>query len=597
MAAVALALLPQHGRAADTLRYSVGLAATGEKPLDDAAQAASNLVQLHDGGALSPAALVARARTDAGRLEGALRSLGHYAGTVQITMAGLALDDATLPDTLETWAEGHDVPVQVTITPGPVFKLGHVELHGDSAGLSLDLKPGDPAVAANVLAAGAKLQQALLDSGHALARVDPPVAELDSAAQAVNVSFTVDAGPRVSIGKISIEGNSGLDEDYIRRRLALKSGTVFSPKAIEAARADLAKVPVIASVRLNPGTAVDADGRLPVDVVVSERKQHGVSFTAAYSTDQGGNVTTSWTDRNLFGEAEVLTLSAGITQIAATDAKQPGYKLASLLTFPDWIRREQSLDLTALAIRESLQAYDRTAEIVGTTFSRRIAAHWTASIGVFVEQAHFIQDEVGRDYSLVQTPLGLHYTTVNNTIDATRGSQIDATVTPTESFGRKSATFFIAQVGGAHFFDLAAPGRSVLALRGLIGTVQGAGPFDIPPDQRFYAGGSGTIRGYRYQSVGPELGNGQPAGGASLVAGTIEFRQRFGADWGAAAFIDAGQAAASALPFTGQIRAGAGVGVRYYTSIGPLRADVAIPLIHQDHSDSFELYLGLGQAF
>ncbi|MEF8764100.1 BamA/TamA family outer membrane protein, partial [Stenotrophomonas sp. A3_2] len=90
-------------------------------------------------------------------------------------------------------------------------------------------------------------------------------------------------------------------------------------------------------------------------------------------------------------------------------------------------------------------------------------------------------------------------------------------------------------------FGLRRPGRTVLALCGLIGSAQGAGAFDLPPDQRFYGGGSATVRGFRYQSVGPLFPNGNPAGGAAIDAATIELRQRVWGPVGAAVFIDAAQ--------------------------------------------------------
>ena len=598
MVAWLLAPLQPHGlQAAEALRYTVTIAPTGEPPLDAAATQSSNLVQLRAKGDVSPATLVARARTDQSRLADAMHSLGHYAGRTAITIAGHDLEDPSLPDALDAWPAGKAVTIAVVPAPGPVFTLRHVRIDGDAAGQALALPPGAPAIAADVLAAGARLQAKLLASGHALARVDAPVADVDLAAQAVDVTFAVQAGPRVSIGRITVSGLAGLKESYVRRRLSLRSGTRYDPQALDAARADLAKVPAIASVRLQPAAATDPDGTLPVDVAIVERKQHAVSLTAAFSTDQGGNLTAGWTDRNLFGRAEVLAVSAGLTQLGATAARQPGYKAAGLLTLPDWLRRDQSLSFSALAVRESLDAYDRTALIAGTTFERRLLAHWTGSVGLFGERAHFLQDHVGRDYTLAQLPVGLHYDTTTSLTDATTGTRADAVLTPTESVGRGNSAFTIAQISGAQFFDLAAPGRSVLALRALIGTVQGATTFAIPPDQRFYGGGSGTIRGYRYQSVGPRLGNNKPQGGTSIAAGTIEFRQRFGESLGAAVFIDSGEVGRSSRPGAGRFRTGAGIGVRYYTAIGPVRADIAVPLQHQRGNDPLELYLGLGQAF
>ena len=132
----------------------------------------------------------------------------------------------------------------------------------------------------------------------------------------------------------------------------------------------------------------------------------------------------------------------------------------------------------------------------------------------------------------------------------------------------------------------------MLALRGLVGKAFGANQFSLPPDQRFYAGGSGTVRGFRYQSVGPQFPDGKPTGGTAVSAGSVEFRQRILGSYGVVAFVDAGQVTANGAPFTGDWRVGAGVGARYYTSIGPIRLDVAVPLNRQPNGDSFELYIG-----
>jgi translocation and assembly module TamA len=160
----------------------------------------------------------------------------------------------------------------------------------------------------------------------------------------------------------------------------------------------------------------------------------------------------------------------------------------------------------------------------------------------------------------------------------------------------------LAQVSGSTYldladFDLAESGRSVLALRGTTGLAGGAGQFDLPPDKRFYAGGSATVRGYKYQSIGPSFANNKPQGGTAMAAGTVEFRQRILDSYGAVAFADIGQVNAGGAPFTGTWHMGVGVGARYYTSFGPLRLDVALPVNKQDGSGSFEVYIGLGQAF
>jgi translocation and assembly module TamA len=216
------------------------------------------------------------------------------------------------------------------------------------------------------------------------------------------------------------------------------------------------------------------------------------------------------------------------------------------------------------------------------------------------------------DYTLIALPLTALYNTTGQEsplTDATHGMRLSLAITPTFSVGHPSAQFLVTQATGALFFDLkhfglsADSGRSVLALRALAGIAGGATVFSLPPDQRFYAGGSGTIRGYRYQSVGPLFPDGDPMGGRAIQAGTVEYRQRIGTSFGAVAFVDGGNVSRNLSPFNGKAQLGAGVGARYYTPIGPLRVDVAVPLNKRPRTatfrgdDSFEIYIGLGQAF
>jgi translocation and assembly module TamA len=137
----------------------------------------------------------------------------------------------------------------------------------------------------------------------------------------------------------------------------------------------------------------------------------------------------------------------------------------------------------------------------------------------------------------------------------------------------------------------------VLAGRLVVGSVLGAAPGAVPPDWRFYAGGGGSVRGYPFQSIGPRTTSDTPAGGDGLLETGLELRQRFGANWGAVAFVDAGAVSASDIPGSSSLSVGVGVGIRYFTPIGPVRADIATPLNHNDGDSLVQVYIGIGQAF
>ncbi|HET6195422.1 MAG TPA: POTRA domain-containing protein, partial [Acetobacteraceae bacterium] len=448
---LAAAMFAHHpARSADPVKYAVTIAPTGQKDLDSAVQEASTLVSLRESAPVGPFALVARAQSDADRFLTALHSFGYYAGSVAITIEQRPLGDSALPDTLQALPAETEVPVTVTLTQGPLFHLRRIDLKGPipaEEGEKLNLHPGQPARAADVLAAGAALQQALRNDGYALSRVEDPVATLEPAAQAVDVTFPVNAGPRVDIGEISVSGLDYLREDYVHRRFAVRTGEQYDASKLERARQDLYDTGLFGNARVSTPDTLDANGRIPVRIDLKERPLHTVKLSGGWSTDQGVLAGASWTDRDLFGEGEQLTFSANATGLGGSANRAPGYNLIAQYLIPDWLRRKQDLTFTATAVKEFLEAYDRNALIGSVTLSRELTEHLTGTVGVVAEQAHITQEGVAKDYSLGQLPVGLKWDNTDSQVDPTRGFRASATLTPTFSFGNAGTQPFGLVVG------------------------------------------------------------------------------------------------------------------------------------------------------
>jgi translocation and assembly module TamA len=637
-------------RAADPQPYKVDMASTGDSNLNSTLKATSELVTLRSSAPVGPFGLIGRARGDLERLKTVLESFSYYQSYVGITIDGLPLDDPGLGEELTARPKDNDAIVKITFSLGPLYHLRKVEIDGEvpkQAADALGLKEGAPAIAADVLAGGDRLLTALQDEGYAFAKVDPPIAHEDPPNRVLDVSFHAVTGARVQIGQIRIRGLKRMKEAYVRKRLLVHTGEQYGATKIETARKDLLAMGVFSSVSVTLGTSADSSGRVPVTFQIRERLQHAMSISGAYSSDLGGSTGVNWTNRDVSGKADSLTLSATAINLGGGTASTGiGYDTSAKYLQPDFLRRDQSLQFSVGALSQSLLAYDQKAFTAGVTLNRKLSSLWSASVGFNVEEERIIQHEcnVGQGclvdpiqqvclpqtqivqpaectqtftYTLLTLPLSVLF---NNTgldsplQDARKGMRISMSITPTLSVGHPNTKFFITQASISTYFDLQNlglnkdPGRSVLALRALAGLAAGAGQFSLPPDQRFYAGGSGTIRGYRYQSVGPVFADGNPIGGTAINAGTAEFRQRIGTNFGTAFFVDAGNVSRNLDPLGGQLRFGAGAGIRYYTPIGPIRLDVAVPirrrgatLTSQGYTtqadDAFEIYIGLGQAF
>jgi translocation and assembly module TamA len=616
--------------AADPQSYQVSLAPTGSEAMDNTLMATSDLESLRKNAPVSPFGLIARARSDEERLKTVLESYGYYQSRVMTKIDGIALDDPDLGERLSAIPKGTDAQVAIAFDLGPLYHLRGVTIDGEvppAARAAFKLAPGDPAVATAVLNAGARLLSALREEGYAFAKVDEPVAYEDAKDPVLDVSFHVEAGSAVNIGAISFTGMKRLHESVLRKRLLLHTGEPYSSSSVERARKDLLSLVVLAAVEVHLGTAADSSGGVPVTFVVRERSRHAVGFNTAYSSDLGGSLGATWTDRDVAGGAQQLAIAGTVLGLGGKATTALGYNTSVKYTLPEFWARDQSLQFAVGAIRQSLIAYDQKAVTAGVSLTRKLSSIWTASIGVATAHEQVLQyeldqpDQVNRDYTLIMLPLTVTYDTTDLASpldDPTHGMRDSVSFTPTESISNPSATFLISQLKLAAYFDVAKPfggadGRSVLAMRALVGLAQGAGEYSLPPDQRFYGGGSGTIRGYEYQSVGPlfttprtaaDPGEQVPLGGTAIIAGSIEFRQRIAGNFGAAAFVDGGQVSASLKPLPDIFRIGFGVGLRYYTPIGPVRLDFAFPTRAKDlpptqqyDEPSFQVYVGLGQAF
>ena len=586
-------------RAADPQPYTVKLKPTGDSALDTALRGSSTLVSLQKSAPVGGFALVARGREDETRFKTALNSFGYYMASIITTVAGHTLDDPTLPATINDAPSNPPVEVAVAFELGPRFKLGSVTVSTKvppDVPPHLGLEPGQPAMAAQILTGQSRLLEALQSDGYPLAKVPTPTAILHLDQNLLDVDYQPDAGPKANIGPIRLSGLKDMNPSFVQKRLLLQQGEPFSPQAIENARADLASIGVFSVVRAEPAAQLDANGQLPIQFDLTERPLHAVDVGAAYSTDLGVNFTTAWHDRNLFGNAEQLNLTAA-AQLGGNAITKPGYSAGAQFLKPDFLARDQSLELNLNAIKQSLQAYDQTALLERIAINRKLSRLWTGSVGLSGEQESILQEDVTRHYNLVGIPVSLKYDSTTNLLDPTEGSRANFLITPTESLGTPNATFYIVQAAGSTYLDVFNDGRSVVALRGLVGKVAGAGVFEIPPDQRFYAGGSATVRGYRFQTLGPQFPNRIPQGGTAIATGTVEVRQRILGSYGVVGFVDVGQVSSNGAPFTSNWHAGAGVGARYYTPIGPIRVDIAVPLQKLPGGDAFELYIGIGQAF
>ncbi|MBK5940554.1 autotransporter assembly complex protein TamA [Halochromatium roseum] len=614
------------------LPYQLNIAPLSNPLLEPSIAETSVLERLRESAPVGPFGLIARANSDLDRIDHVLRSFGYYDALISIRIDGRALSDPSLLSRLEALPPATSVMVDLLIDPGPLYRIDSVQLAGPVpavARAAFTLKPGAPATAPEVLAAGLALLEALLEDGFPLAQVPPPEVIVNHWTRTMAVTYQVEPGERLPLGEIEIIGLKRLREGTVRRRLGLRPGEPFSPSRLEAARRALLANDALASARLTPATAPDASGRLPLRLEVVERPPRVLRLAGAYSSDEGGSLAASWSHRNLFGGAEHLTLGAEVSQLSAGPIGDINDFVRASLRIPDLWRRDLDLRLELGAVSERLDAYNRDAVTASALLEQRVSAQLSLGAGIGVENARIVQDGPAQALRLLSLPITADWDSSDDPLDPRRGWRLAAQLTPTPWVqGDEGDSFVRTRLSGAIYFDLSTPtvgneapastalpalplspasptvgarpkrlGRRVLALRLAIGRIFGANANAIPPDWRFYAGGGGSVRGYPYQSIGPRTANGSPAGGDALLEGSLELRQRIGARWGVAAFVDVADVSADGFQGFGNLAVGVGLGARFHTPVGPIRLDLASPLTEAEGEASVQLYIGIGQAF
>jgi translocation and assembly module TamA len=532
-----------------------------------------------------------RSRADADLLAEMLRSQGYY-------------DAAVEP---RTERSGGTLRVVLAAEPGQQYKFASVELPGieaagpDAAKLRtvFGVSAGDPVIAQDVIAGGVALTRALGEQGFAGAKIGQQDIEIDHQTHLATLSLPIDPGPVARFGAIHVTGKPPFSARHIAIMARFKSGAPFKRSKVDDLRraliaTGLVSVADIQVVPINDGRTVDLAVRL------EPAPSHTIAGELGYDTGQGIRLEASWTDRNFFNPEGALTLRG----VAGTQEQLAGVQFRR----SNFLQRDQIFNLQAAASHQKFDAYEaRTIQLAGnierqSNFIWQKKWTWTAGGELLATDERGVFNSAGlkdtRTFLIAAVPVSLGYDGSDSLLDPTRGFRLSGRLSPEISAHGGSFTYARAQIDASAYRRVS--DTVVAAGRVRFGTIIGAGVFDIAPSRRFYSGGGGSVRGYGYQRLGPLDMDGDPEGGRGLAEFALEARIRlkqFGGNFGVVPFFDGGSLSTESAPDFKTWRFGVGLGVRYYSSFGPIRIDVGVPLNRQKGDGPVAVTVSLGQAF
>jgi translocation and assembly module TamA len=532
-----------------------------------------------------------RSRADADLLAELLRSLGYY--------------DAAVEPRTERVAGG--LQVILTADPGQQYRFASVELPGleaagdDAAKLrnAFNVRAGDPVIAQDVIAGGTALTNVLGQMGFAGAKLGEQQIEINHQTHLATLVLPVDPGPVARFGAIHVSGKPPFSARHIATIARFRRGDIFKRSKVDDLRRALiaTSLVAIADIQVVP---VDGGRTVDINVRLEPAPSHTIAGSLGYGTGQGVRIEGSWTDRNFFNPEGAITLRgvAGTQeQLAAVQFRRNNF-----------LQRDQVLNLQVSAGHQRFDAYEaRTVQLSGNIERQsNFIWHkkWTWSYGAELlatdERGAFSPSGIKdtRTFLIAALPLTLGYDGSDSLLDPTRGFRLTGFVSPEISAHGGKFTYARTQIDASAYHRVS--DQVVLAGRVRFGTILGASLFDIAPSRRFYSGGGGSVRGYGFQQLGPKDADGDPMGGRGLAEFGAEARIRlkqFGGNFGIVPFFDGGSLTTREMPDFRNWRLAAGIGARYYSSFGPIRIDLGVPLNRQKGDGPIAVTVSLGQAF
>jgi len=511
-----------------------------------------------------------------------------------------------------------DIYITVNVVEGQQYKVSDVKLAGqfivpeDDLKKLVTLKSGDTFSREKVTNSTKAISDRLGNEGYSFANINANP-DINKEGRTAAFTFVVDPGRRVYVRHINIFGNARTRDEVIRREVRQMEGGWYSIELVNRSKERINRLGFFSDVTVDSPPVPGTTDQVDVNFTVVERQTGSIQLGAGYSSAEKVVLSTSISQNNLFGSGNSLTLSVNSGSISRTYA----------LTYfnPYW---------TEDGIGRSWSVYDRTTN---TTSLTGVSPYMTRTIGgdihlsVPLSETNAYSFGMGYESTAVtvisNSPIQYldfvnQFGDVAKTLKADVGfsrDSRDSILYPTKGLNQRYSLEAGLPGGDLKYYratvneQLLTPiGYDIsLSFSGQLGYGHGYGGMPLPFFKNFFAGGVGSVRGYYTSSLGPHtqtiVGNTLNLGGTEMITGSMEALfpmpgLKNDKSFRLSTFIDAGNVYGNGGGFSlGLLRYSAGVGLSWYSPMGPLTFSYAVPLHAQPLDNIERLQFQMGTTF
>ncbi|MDD2237086.1 MAG: BamA/TamA family outer membrane protein, partial [Kiritimatiellae bacterium] len=415
-----------------------------------------------------------RMRRDSSGFKKLLMSRGYFNAEIQSDISGV-------PD---------DLTARITVLLNKPFVFGTVQIVFTNtlrgmmpeipARAVLGLVEGERAYYRTVTIGRSRLLDEVRRQGYPFVKVTSEVVTADYASERVNVRWVLEAGMQAKFGTLDVIGLKRVKRSLIQKMVPWKKGALYNPSDVRIFQDLLASSGLFSVSILSMQSAEETDDTVEMKLEVTERPRHSVGFGVGYNTEKGAGVSANWEDRNLFGEAECLHAEVSVAE------NQTQGELSYCI--PHFFHRSVALKAFSRLGDDRPRAYDSVYWKNQLGMSWDLSPQLNLSCAYALKIASVQQFDETQKYYLQSFPTSVRWDFRNDRIEPTRGGVLFA-----------EGEYFTNWKDQSRFIRERFRWRQIVKLWSIpqitlsgscgLGLIQGGDVFDIPADERFYAGG------------------------------------------------------------------------------------------------------------
>ncbi|RTE65658.1 outer membrane protein assembly factor [Amphritea opalescens] len=507
-----------------------------------------------------------------GEIKTALQPLGFYQPTIETNLS----------------KKGQDWIAQYHIQPGkrlPITQLD-IQLIGaakdDVAFNQLlaktSLRVGQPLVHSQYEQLKKQLSSLAVERGYYQAELTQHRVEVNLEDYSAAISLHMDSGPRFSVGEISFSP-SPIDDDFIQSYASFKTGDPIQNSQLIELQSALIDSDYFQRVEVRPLWNQMSDTQVPVFVDLDANKKTKYQAGFGYGTDTGARtklgMNKRWVNRQGHQFNTQLLASEIITNFSAE------------YSIPGTNPREDRYAVQLSLLDEDSDSINTRNYSIGVSKQQQ-RGRWQQVLALnYQQEESTFSGETDTSYFLIPQ---VNYNTVStkNRLQVKNGYSFSSQLRGASQALISTEDFIQTRLNAKGIYSITDKFR--LLGRAEVGTTW-VNDFDqLPASLRFFTGGDNSVRGYDYKSLGPRDDDDDVVGGRNLLVGSVEVDYRLFENWGVAAFIDSGNAFNDTDL---SLHTGIGVGLRWFSPVGPVRFDLAVPQ-DDDDDNGIHLHFNLG---